>query len=251
MATQKSCTTNAISYKNPLLVAFWSLAFPGFGHFLLGSHLFGVVLVIFEFWINSLSSLNTAIYLSMVGDFELAKDIIEIKYFYVYIPLYIFTIWDSYRRAQEMNQEIQLSILNKENDLVTPFSMSILEVNYLRKKNPFTAVFWSFFLPPMVYIYLHRFITLVFSAIWWGALLYYTNITEATYYSLIGEFEKSRELLDPQWVLFLPSVYMFTIFDVHTKTMENNKLYEIELRKYLKDSYQNGDMDSLYFKQQR
>ncbi|MBU9724320.1 MULTISPECIES: hypothetical protein [Bacillaceae] len=246
IVVSNSLATNSLSYKKPLMVAWWSLAFPGFGHFLLGNHLFGVILVVFEFLINTLSGLNTAIYFSMLGDFQEAKEAIELKYFFVYIPIYIFAVWDSYRKAIELNMDIELTITSKEKFNINPFHLSILEVNSLRKKNTAMTLLWAFIMPPMLYIYIHRFITLVFTAIWWGALLYFTNIMEAVYYSAIGEFSKTKEILDPQWVLNLPSVYTFTIFDVHTKAIENNKMYELEMIHHLRSTYQEGSLEDLF-----
>ena len=38
--------------------------------------------------------------------------------------------------------------------------------------------------------------------------------------------------------LFFPSIYGFAAFDSYVNTVENNKLYEEEQRKYLKENYQ-------------
>jgi len=43
---------------------------------------------------------------------------------------------------------------------------------------------------------------------------------------------------DPQWLLFMPSLYLFVIYDAYSLTVEFNKLFEIEQSKFLVDNYQ-------------
>ncbi|MCD8511771.1 MAG: hypothetical protein LRY73_19240 [Bacillus sp. (in: Bacteria)] len=133
IAVHNPYSSNTLHFKYPLLVAWWSLAFPGFGHFMVNSYLFGFFLMSVEFLLNNIAQINTAIYYSMIGDFEQGKEVINLKYFFVYIPLYIFTVWDSYRRGTELNQEFQLAYKDISQS-IKPFQFSMFEVNPLRKK---------------------------------------------------------------------------------------------------------------------
>ncbi len=47
-----SIATNMLHLKNPWVTAWWSAAFPGFGHIILGSYVKGFLLVVWELLIN-------------------------------------------------------------------------------------------------------------------------------------------------------------------------------------------------------
>ncbi|GAA0489348.1 hypothetical protein GCM10008986_13970 [Salinibacillus aidingensis] len=51
--------------------------------------------------------------------------------------------------------------------------------------------------------------------------------------------------MNPEWLLFFPSLYGFATYDSYTATIENNKLYEKEQRKFLKENYQNPEFQIL------
>ena len=83
----------------PLEVLFWSIAFPGFGQFLNGKFLKGVVLLVLEFLINTRSNLNTIIILSFLGETEAAVAQTNYQWLMFYPCIYLFGIWDAYRDA--------------------------------------------------------------------------------------------------------------------------------------------------------
>ncbi|WP_138420877.1 hypothetical protein [Aquibacillus sediminis] len=125
IVSSNSYTNNVLQFDNPWLVLWWSMAFPGFGHLLTNHYLWGFILIFFEFIVNSLASLNTAIFYSMLGDIEHAKKILNIEWTFLYVS--VFTIADSYRRCVDNNKVYQLaySELNK----VKPFQFSTMELN--------------------------------------------------------------------------------------------------------------------------
>ncbi|MCD8511770.1 MAG: hypothetical protein LRY73_19235 [Bacillus sp. (in: Bacteria)] len=63
---------------------------------------------------------------------------------------------------------------------------------------------------------------------------------------MIGEFSVAKEKVNPQWLLFLPSIYTFNVYDAYARTNESNKLYEMEMARFLKNNYQRGDIRNLY-----
>lgn len=83
--------------RNPFVIACWSLAFPGMGHILLSKYLRGFILFFWEFFINSKAHVNLLILYSFTGDFEKAKQVVDMQWLMLYIPTYIFAVWDSYR----------------------------------------------------------------------------------------------------------------------------------------------------------
>ena len=66
-----------IHLRNPLIIAWWSAAFPGFGHLLLSKYLRGLVLFIGAIVINVNAKVNMGIIHSINGEFELAKQVLE------------------------------------------------------------------------------------------------------------------------------------------------------------------------------
>jgi hypothetical protein len=59
------------------------------------------------------------------------------------------------------------------------------------------------------------------------------------HYTLLGDFQQAKSVLDMQWFLDVPSVYLFAMYDAYANTVENNKLYNWEQSKFLKRDYQN------------
>jgi hypothetical protein len=68
--------------------------------------------------------------------------------------------------------------------------------------------------------------------------VYFSNILIAVHYLFIGEIAQATHVIDPQWFLFMPSHFGFAVYDSYVNTVENNKLFESEQRKFLKKNYQ-------------
>jgi hypothetical protein len=96
--------TTQFHLRNPYIIAWWSAAFPGFGHLLLSKYLRGLVLFVWEVFVNYQSKINQAMVQSFCGDIELAKETLDIRWMLMYIPVYLFAIWDSYRTTVDMNK---------------------------------------------------------------------------------------------------------------------------------------------------
>ncbi|HEU5141463.1 MAG TPA: hypothetical protein VFT51_15925, partial [Bacillales bacterium] len=89
-------------------------------------------------------------------------------------------------------------------------------------------------------LYIHRVIAAFFVLIWWIALAYFSHFLPAFQHVLMGEFHQATTLLNPQWALFMPSVYGFAAYDAYVNTVANNKLYKKEQKAFLKNTYQNS-----------
>lgn len=114
----------------------------------------GLVLMSVEYLLNSHIQLNLAIFYSFIGEFEQAKETINMTYLSAYASLYVFAIWDSYRRPVEINKVFQLAY--KETTKIQPFHITAMEVNVLEKKEPWVAFAWSLIMPGLGQMYLHR-----------------------------------------------------------------------------------------------
>lgn len=228
--------TTQIHYRNPWTVAMWSVAFPGFGHFLLNKYFRGFALFLWEIYINQVSSLNLAIMYSFTGNFDAAKEVLDLSMVLMYIPVYLFAIWDSYRTTVDLNKIYTLA--KREDAPFNSFSIGAFEINYLDKRNPIMAILWGMTIPSIGQLYAHRIILAGFTLVWTAIFMYYSHFLEALIYLINGDLAKSNEVLNPQWLLFIPSFYFFSVYDSYVSTVENNKLFEDEQNRYLRRDYQ-------------
>lgn len=86
--------------RNPFIIAWWSAAFPGFGHLLLSKYLRGFILIGWEMFINTQTHLNEAIVYTLTGQIEQVGEVLNIRWMSLYAPVYLFAIYDSYRTSQ-------------------------------------------------------------------------------------------------------------------------------------------------------
>lgn len=235
--------TTQIHLRNPYIIAWWSAAFPGFGHMILSKYLRGFTLFIWEVVINLKANVNLAMIYSFQGDIDRAKDILDTRWLLIYIPVYIFAIWDSYRTTVDMNHVFLLA--EHENHPFNTFSIGALEINYLDKRNPILSFLWSLFMPGLGQLYIHRIVTAFFVIIWSVAFFYFSHALEAVSLLFIGEVQQATSVIKDKWLLFFPSLYGFAVFDSYINTVENNKLYEKVQRNFLTNNYQNPNFQLL------
>lgn len=228
--------TTTLHLRNPYVISCWSAAFPGLGHLLLSKYLRGFILFIWEVFINYKSHINLAILYSVTGKIDIAKDIIDINWAMLYIPMYIFAIYDSYRTAIDINNNYILAA--REDAEVIPFKVGALEINFLDKKNPWVAAIWSLLSPGTGQVYIHRIIVAAFLLGWWTVVVYLSKLLPAMHYTLTGHLDKVKAVVDWQWYLNIPSIYMYAMYDAYANCVEENNLYDWEQSKFLKKNYQ-------------
>ncbi|GFP76082.1 hypothetical protein [Clostridium fungisolvens] len=233
--------TTQLHLRNPFIIAAWSMAFPGMGHLLLSKYLRGLVLFLWEIVINYKAHINLLILYSCIGDFEKAKQVVNIQWLSLYLPIYIFAIWDSYRSTVDLNHVCLLA--RREDSDIKPFKMNFIEINYLDKRNPWVATMWSLLVPGSGQLYLHRLITAFFLIVWWIIICYNSNFLPSAHCTLLGDFKQAKEILDMQWFLNIPSVYLFAMYDAYTNTIETNKLFDWDQAKFLKKNYQSSNFN--------
>ncbi|WP_041613575.1 hypothetical protein [Paenibacillus sp. JDR-2] len=228
--------TTQLHKRNPITIACWSIAFPGFGHLLLNKYLRGYALILWEMFINQKIHLNLAIIYTFNGQFQAARDVMDPKFMSLYIPVYLFAIYDSYRTAVDLNKIYLLA--QREKGRFNQFSIGALEINYLDKRKPWIAVLWSMGIPSLGQLYLHRIILAIFILISTILIIWNSNLILALHLLIIGDVALSSSVLDKQWFLYFPSFYCFTIYDAYTNTVENNKLFDDAQKQYLIENYQ-------------
>lgn len=123
--------TSQLHLRNPFVIAWWSLAFPGLGHLLLSKYLRGYLLILWEIFVNVNAHINLALLYSFTGRFQMAKDVLDINWVLLYIPTYIFSVWDAYRTTVDLNHQYILAA--REDAEIKMFNIAPLEINYLRE----------------------------------------------------------------------------------------------------------------------
>ncbi|NHN30536.1 hypothetical protein [Paenibacillus agricola] len=229
--------TTQFHLRNPYVIAWWSAAFPGFGHLLLSKYLRGFVLFLWEVFVNNQAKLNLALVHTFCGDMELAKQSLDSRWMLMYIPVYMFSIWDSYRTTVDMNNVYILA--ERENAPFNAYSINTLEINYLDKRSPTMSIIWSLFMPGLGHLHIHRLLSAFFSLIWTIIFLYFSKTLIAVQLLFLGEIQQATTILDKQWLLYMPSMWGFSTYDSYVSTVENNKLFENELKNYLIKNYHN------------
>lgn len=230
--------TAQLHLRNPCVIAWWSAAFPGLGHILLAKYLRGFVLFVWEVVINVNAHINLAILYTFTGRYQLAKEVLDTRWLLLYNAVYIFAIWDSYRTTVDLNNNYILA--EREDAEIQAFRINSLEINYLDKRHPWVAAFWSLLMPGVGQLYLHRLVNALFTLTWWIAILYFSNALPAIHLTFLGEFEQAKNVLNEHWTLNISSVYLFGMYDAYINTVENNKLFDWEQAKFLKKNYQNS-----------
>ncbi|MDQ0116127.1 TM2 domain-containing membrane protein YozV [Paenibacillus harenae] len=230
----------SIHRRQPLMVAWWSAAFPGFGHFLLNHYLRATFLTLSEVIFNTLSHINEAIVLSFCGRFAQAKAILEPRWILGYIIIYFIAMWDSYRLTIYQNKLCYLAEFEKEPLPNLRFYAS--EIQYVQPKNPLTASLLSLFFPGFGQLYNHR-IGLAFYAIsWWWLYISLSHVHESLIYILTGRIMDSIPVLQPHWLMFMPSVIGGSIYHAYINAKEHNQLYSREQRQYLIQRYSSSSV---------
>lgn len=227
---------NIVHLRNPWVVAWWSASFPGFGHLHLGIHIKGFILIIWEIVINVNSRINEAMVYSFNGNFDMAKEVINTRWVLLYIPVYIHAIWDCYRQTVDLNKHYILA--ESESAPIVAFNMTGIALNYLDKRNPWVALVWTMLFPGLGHLYLHRIPTGFFLLIWCSIIVYFSHFLQGIHYVMLGMFQEAIHILDREWLLFLPSIYGFAIYESYVLAVEYNKVYKQEQRQFLEKNYQ-------------
>ncbi|KAA9021129.1 hypothetical protein [Niallia endozanthoxylica] len=154
----------------------------------------------------------------------------------MYIPVYLFCIWDSYRTTVDMNRVYLLA--EREEHRFNSFALRALEINYLDKRNPVLSVLWSLFIPGLGQLYIHRILIAIFVIVWLVVFYYFSHVQEAVVLLILGKVKEATPVLKSEWLLFIPSHYGFASYDSYINTVENNRLFEKELRNHLTENYQ-------------
>lgn len=227
---------NYIFDRNPWAVVWWSAAFPGAGHFILCKYVSGILLMIWEFFVNTKAHINEAIFYSMLGHFDIAKAVIDKRWFLIYTGVYIFAMWDSYKLTVDYNKYSQLA--DQANSPLMPFKMGLLSSHYLDTRNPWSGAFWGFINPGLEAIYSNRLPMGYFGLIIFLFSVYNANVLPAIHLTFEGKAYLAGTVINPQWFLVFPSIMCFAVSAGYRDISITNQLFKIEQSRYLTDNFQ-------------
>ncbi len=227
---------NAFHLRNPLVVAWWSLAYPGFGHLRVISTAKGIFLFIGELVINLKSNLNLAILYSFTGNFAMAKQVLNTQLLLLYCGILVYSVWDSYRVSIEINKYSVLA--DHENAPMVPMAIGSVGINAMDKRNPWVALAWAILIPGAGHLYCMTLVQALFMMIGGASIMYFAHFLPAIHYTALGEFAQAKAVVDWQWLLNVPSFYCFSIYDAYAKSVEINKIFDQEQAQFLRNNYQ-------------
>jgi hypothetical protein len=230
------CGSNFLHLRNPWLIAWWSLCYPGFGHLALGTMAKGIFLFVGEMLINYMGKINLAILYSFTGKIQMAKDILDTRWLLLYCGFLVFAVWDSYRMAVEINKTSILA--DREDAPIMPTNIGLVSINVLVKRNPWVSMAWSVLAPGMGQLYNIQTAKAIFLLIVEGSIIVLSHALQAIHLTALGDFQQAKNILDWQWFLNIPSFYVFTMWESYSNTIEINKIFEMEQAQYFRNNFQ-------------
>jgi len=226
--------------QNPYLIAWWSAVYPGFGHYMLNQYFRATLLTLSEVTTNTVSHINQAIVFSFCGQFEMAKAVLKKEWLLGYCAIYFFAIWDSYRSTLVHNKLCELAEF--ENEQLPCIILHPNEIQYLEQRKPWLAALYSFFFPCLGIFYNQRWALAFYGIGWWWVYLLLSHAHVSLMNLLLGNIEASISVLDPQWLLFMPSVMGGAIYYSFMTVIAHNRLYRLEQRQHLLKRYRNSKL---------
>jgi hypothetical protein len=236
MAHVSLLNTTQLHRRNPYVVALWSAMFPGFGHLLLSKYVRAYILIFFEIIVNMKAHVNLGLLYTFLGDVDRAREAVDLRWSLLYIPTFVFAIWDSYRAAVDLNKQYILAA--RENAPVRPYAVSAFGITYLDKRSPYVASVWCAATPGLGHVMLQRIHHGFFVLFWWIMIVVNSNILTAVHLTAFGDFAQAREALSAQWFLNIPSLFFYCVYTTYVNTVESNKLFDYEQSQFLRKYYQ-------------
>ena len=230
---------NFIHLRTPWVMAWWSASFLGYAYVSLGSYVKGFILIFLETFINVNSKLNMGILYTFTGRFEMAKQVVDPNWLLFYVPIYIYSIWGGQQLAVELNKYSILA--DREDSSMIPFAIGTWSIGFLDKRKPWMAVALSLLAPGLGHLYTHRIPTSFYTLMWWIIIAYMGHLFECIHLTAVGDFAGAIAVADPEWLIFLPSIYIFAIYDSYVNTVEYNRLFDQEQQRFIFDNYQSSN----------
>lgn len=89
-------------------------------------------------------------------------------------------------------------------------------------KSPIAALLWSITLPGFGQVYNGQIIVGVIFMVWELAANVLSDLNMAILYSFHGNFEKAHDIINYEWGMFYPSIWLFSIWQAYNKSYSIN-----------------------------
>lgn len=219
---------NYLHRTNPWAAAWWSAALPGFGHLYLGELLKGIIFMSGEILINTRARINLAIYYTFTGNLEKANNVFNERWGLFYMAIWVYAIYDAYMHSVELNQLSELEEAQEKRHF-KKFSITPFGISYLSQRPPLLSAFFSFLVGGMGQAYNFEFAKSIILLTWVLIINYYSHFNH-----LIDKFVSRQDIflhqVNWQWLLYVPSIFVFCIWDSYVGAVEINKLLVEEQR---------------------
>lgn len=183
-----------------------------------------------EIIVNLHARINLAILYTFTGKFKQAIQVLDPGWSLFYGVIFCFAIYDSYRISVDINK---LSCLQRSQTRHNVFTNR----KNLTKLNPWLAAVWSALLPGYGHILSGQIYKALILLGWNVSIICFANMHNAIVTTFKGNFELAHSLVDYQWLLFYPSIYVFAIWDSYYSCVQLNKLFDHEQKAYLINKY--------------
>lgn len=238
VAVSGTWNTIQLDLRNPYTITFWSIAYGGLGHILLDRYFRGFILISAEIVFNSLSHLNLAIFYTLTKHFDLARQILDSRWLMLYMGVYCFAILDSYRETMVINNTYRLA--DRENAEIKNFVINSNSFNILNSISPWTVMLCSAVMPGTGCFLIQRMNRALYLMLVWTFISYLSGVYPALIYTMAGQFDLAKSVLNMQWVLNIPSIWFFGVYEAYNCALENNKLYRRAQHQFLRREYQSN-----------
>ncbi|MCL6610091.1 MAG: hypothetical protein K6T66_00975 [Peptococcaceae bacterium] len=225
--------------RNPWMPMWWSAALPGLGHLCQGAYLRGLLLMSWEILVNIKARLNQAIVYTFTGQFGKAGETLDREWALFYGVIFFFAIYDSYRISVEVNMLVRLERAQPRRYFKI-LQMSTGGLNYLGRGNPWAAAAWSALLSGFGQMYNGRAFKAFILLGWTVAIIWLARLNDGIICTFTGDFRRAKEVVDYQWVLFFPSIYLYSVWDAYSDAVEANKLFAEAQKNHLRKKYGAG-----------
>lgn len=216
---------NFLHRRNPWAAAWWSVALPGLGHLYCGSYVKGLVLMSWEIAINLQGNLNLSIYHTLLGDTEMAKQVLNMRWTILYPPIYLLSVYDAYRVAVETNKLYDLERLQRSRYFEF-HTMTFLGQNMLLRRNPWVAAFWALTLGGAGHFHNMQLLKGLVLMMWHMAIWIESGMSQAVALTLLGRTAEIGQVINYEWLLFWPSIHMFNVWNAWVDCVDQNNLYD-------------------------
>ncbi|WP_147531625.1 hypothetical protein [Bacillus marasmi] len=233
---------NHLYRNNPLVAAWWSAALPGFGHMSMGMYLKGAIFLTGEILMNFFGKINLALFYTFNLQWDKVHEVINYDYALVYASIWVYSIWDSYRLAVEVNKlewlESKQNVRHFEHDVIRSIDM-----NFLDKRNPWVGLAWSCAFTGLGHVYCHKLLFGFILTSWAFIISLNTHLPTIIIYTFIGQVENIPQLVNYQWLLFFPSVYLFGVYHGYNSVIVHNQVFKEEQAYFLRVNFGSNKLD--------